>query len=153
MKTIMRVALCVSLLACAFNFAAAEKTASDAPKKMQIAYKRYDVVNIYELEKVEKGVVPYTYEWNKMKWFFKSRANLEKFKKTPKKYAPEFEGHCACGVASNVLLEANPEVYQIFEGKLYLFHSKEKRDIWDSNIDVFPKRAAQNYLKLYSAKF
>ena len=93
----------------------------------------YDVVEYFELDqapvgnaqpKAVPGMADITADWNGATWAFATEENRDAFLADPQKYAPQFDGHCAYGVAKGgkVLLEG-PQSY-------FLSNAAEK--IWDS---------------------
>ena len=68
----------------------------------------YDVVSYFSLEQnavgaeqpaAVKGNKAITAEYNGAVWAFSSEENREMFLKSPETYAPQYDGHCAFGVA------------------------------------------------------
>ena len=46
--------------------------------------------------------------------------SMEKFKKTPQKYAPQFGGFCAWAVGNGYTAKIDPTAWKIVDKKLYL---------------------------------
>lgn len=81
----------------------------------------YDVV-AYFSGSAKKGMKAYSAKHNGATHYFANMANRKAFKKSPKKYLPQFGGYCAWGVAEKeTKFPINPETFDIVEGKLYLF--------------------------------
>ncbi|KAA3623614.1 MAG: YHS domain protein [Flavobacterium sp.] len=86
-----------------------------------IAIGGYDVV-AYFSGNAKKGVKDYSVKHNGATYYFANIANRNTFKKSPKKYLPQFNGYCAWGVAEKETnFPINPETFDVVEGKLYLF--------------------------------
>ena len=64
------------------------------------------------------------------KWKFSSDANLELFKSNPEKYAPQYGGYCAYGVATDSLVKVDPDQFTIYDGKLYLNYDASVQSDW-----------------------
>ena len=47
------------------------------------------------------------------------------FAADPERYAPQFKGYCALSVARGLKIEADPEAWTIWNGKLFVFGSKD----------------------------
>ena len=47
------------------------------------------------------------------------------FAADPERYAPQFKGYCALSVARGLRVEADPEAWTIWNGKLYVFGTKD----------------------------
>ena len=53
-------------------------------------------------------------------YLFTSKNNRNKFLETPNRYLPEFGGYCAFGASVGKKIYADPTVWKIVDGKLYL---------------------------------
>ena len=81
----------------------------------------YDVVAYFSNEAV-KGMDIFSAEYNGATYHFSTAENRDAFKADPAKYAPQFDGYCAWGVAAkDAKFPVNPETFDIVDGKLYLF--------------------------------
>ena len=103
----------------------------------------YDVVAYFDLDqnavgtaqpKAVRGNKAYTAEHNGAKWAFSSAENRDKFVANPAKYSPQFDGHCAYGVAQGGKVPANPNLWRIVDGKLYLNITKNVVSFWEEDI-------------------
>ena len=73
----------------------------------------YDVVSYFS-NTAEKGAKEFTTTYNKVKFKFSSKKNLETFKKAPKKYIPAYGGFCAYALGTKAERVAiNPETFEI----------------------------------------
>ncbi|MDX1473252.1 MAG: YHS domain-containing (seleno)protein, partial [Reinekea sp.] len=81
------------------------------------------VVSYFADGKAMRGSDEFQYEWRGMRFYFKTQANLAMFVSEPSRYIPQFNGHCANGLSDGHLVRANPEIFRIIDGKLYLFFS------------------------------
>ena len=79
----------------------------------------YDVVAYFDLpqsnvgqaqSKAVPGRVNLTADYNGAKFAFSSAANLGRFLANPARYAPQFDGHCAYGVAQGNKVPGNPNL-------------------------------------------
>lgn len=70
-----------------------------------------------EHELIEDGIV----------WRFASAANLAAFRDAPEIYAPAFGGFDPVGIATGAIVDSNPQVFEIRDGKLFLFRSADSR--------------------------
>ena len=81
----------------------------------------YDVVAYFSNEAI-KGKSNYSAKHNGVTYHFSSKENRDTFRENPEKYAPQFDGYCAWGVAAkDAKFPINPETFDIVDGKLYLF--------------------------------
>jgi YHS domain-containing protein len=100
------------------------------------AMKGYDPVAYFLEKKASKGKNEFRYEWSGSKWLFSSQANLDAFKADPKKYTPQYGGLCAFGISVNRKVYANPDVWTIFDDKLYFNYNLKVRELWFQDISA-----------------
>ena len=103
----------------------------------------YDVVAYFDLDQAPvgtgqpsavRGNADYTVDYNGAKWAFSTAENRDKFAANPEKYAPQFDGHCAYGIAKGGKVPANPHLWRIVDGKLYLNITKNVVGFWEEDI-------------------
>ena len=117
-----------------------------------VAIKGYDPVAYFTEKMPVKGDSDFEYEWSGAKWRFASSENLEMFKGNPEKYAPQYGGHCAYGVANNYLVKIDPDAWTVYEGRLYLNYSLSVREQWKEDIPGHIEKADANWPKLKEEK-
>lgn len=105
----------------------------------------YDPVAYLTEGKAVKGSKKHKLEWKGANWFFASAENRNKFQQNPDDYAPQYGGYCAWAVAENKLVKVNPKVFEIRDGKVYLFYNDKIRNTWVQDASNFIKRADQNF--------
>ena len=76
---------------------------------------------------------------------FGSAANRDDFLAGPAKYAPQYGGYCAYGMASGYKAPIEPDAWTIVDGKLYLNYNQSVRDRWSSDIPGFIRKADANW--------
>ena len=113
--------------------------------KTDTAINGYDTVAYFTQNKPVKGEDSFVFEWKGAKWKFASQANLDLFKGNPEKYAPQYGGYCAYGVAKDNLVKVEPDKFTVLDGKLYLNYDDGVQKDWNKD------RAG--YIKLADAKF
>jgi YHS domain-containing protein len=101
----------------------------------------YDPVSYFTDGAAQRGSPDITAEWNGATWRFTSVGNRDAFKDDPEKYAPQYGGFCALGMAHGGDVPTNPEAWTIWEGKLYLNMIKEVSVTWRYNPDKLIERA------------
>jgi YHS domain-containing protein len=74
---------------------------------------------------------------------FASAANRDAFRAAPAKYAPQFGGFCAMGVALEKKLDGDPAAWHIADGKLYLNVNKDVQKKWLEDVSGNNKKAEQ----------
>ncbi|HEU5293900.1 MAG TPA: YHS domain-containing (seleno)protein [Burkholderiaceae bacterium] len=90
----------------------------------------YDTVAYFTVGKPVMGKDAFAHEWMGAKWKFASQANLDLFKANPEKYAPQYGGYCAYGVAQGYLVKVEPDQFTVRDGKLYLNYDADVQAKW-----------------------
>ena len=112
----------------------------------------YDPVSYFSQNKAVKGADSISSIYSGVKWLFSSSENRKAFIDSPEKYIPQFNGHCAYAAANNYIYDADPEVWTIVEGKLYLNYSVEVRMMWAAQRDSMIAAARKNWPALIHQK-
>ena len=112
----------------------------------------YDVVSYFSDGRAERGTPDITTEWNGAKWHFTSAEHRDAFIKDPLKYAPQYGGYCALGMAHGGDVPTNPEAWSIVDGKLYLNMMTEVRTTWLYNPDKLIERADKKWQAMNIAR-
>jgi YHS domain-containing protein len=76
---------------------------------------------------------------------FANAEHKKLFIASPKQYLPAFGGYCAYGVAVGKKFVANPEVWKVVDGTLYLNLDKGIQDKWQKDIPGFIKKGVANW--------
>lgn len=105
------------------------------------AIKGYDPVAYFTSGKPEKGDPQFSFRWNDADWNFSNQKNLDAFKLSPEKYAPQFGGYCAYGVSDNHKSPTDPDAWTIVDGKLYLNYNKQVKELWSKDKPGFIMKA------------
>lgn len=113
------------------------------------ALKGYDAVAYFTEGKAVKGNSQFQYEWQSAKWLFVSAAHRDLFAKNPAQYAPQFGGYCAWAVSNNYTYDADPEIWKIVAGKLYLNYNQLARFRWERAITERIKLGEQHWPNLH----
>ena len=101
----------------------------------------YDPVSYFTSDQAERGSPDITTEWNGAVWRFTTEEHRDAFTENPEKYAPQYGGFCALGMAHGGDVPTNPEAWTIWEGKLYLNMIKEVSITWRYTPDKLIERA------------
>jgi len=112
------------------------------------AIKGYDTVAYFTEDKPVKGKREYSMEYQGATWLFSSVENLELFKANPEKYAPQYGGYCAYAVSKGSTASIKPELFTIYDGKLYLNYNKKINDQWLEQKADFIADADKNWPNL-----
>lgn len=136
------------LLLTSFSFAQKK----DYYVKKGAAVEGYDVVSYFK-NKPLKGSKEYVTTYDGVEFRFASKENLSLFKKSPKKYIPQYGGWCAYALGKNNEKYAiDPETYEIKDDKLYLFYNAwgvNTLTKWkEENTEELRKKANKNWSEL-----
>ena len=115
-----------ALLAMAILLAAG--TSALAQEK-RVMLKGHDPVAYFTEGRPVKGSPQFAHDFDGDRYYFASAANRDKFAADPDRYAPQFGGYCATGIAFGKKAESDPTQWAIVEGKLYVFSSLEAREM------------------------
>lgn len=81
-------------------------------------------------------------------WRFTSEANRALFEANPDAYAPEYGGHCAWATAQGYLAQGDPEIWRIFDGRLFLNATQGVNRRWLRDVESFIVQADANWPSL-----
>jgi enamine deaminase RidA (YjgF/YER057c/UK114 family) len=104
----------------------------------------YDPVAYFTDGKAVQGKPEFEYVWRKLRWRFASGEHRDLFIKEPRRYAPQYDGYCAMGVALDGAAHkdtVDPEAWAIVDGKLYLVHTNYFLEKWREQARENIKRA------------
>ena len=110
-----------------------------------VAIKGYDTVAYFTEGAATKGSEKFEARWEDARWRFASAGNRDLFEANPERYAPQYGGYCAGGVAVGEFADADPEAWKIVDGKLYFIHSKEYFKVWDKAPEAHIDYAEYNW--------
>lgn len=86
-----------------------------------VAIRGYDPVAYFTMSRPMKGSEEFAYDWLAAKWLFTTDEHRSMFAENPVKYAPQYGGYCADGVAyGDTTTNIDPTAWRIIKGKLYL---------------------------------
>ncbi|MBC3911267.1 YHS domain-containing (seleno)protein [Undibacterium umbellatum] len=105
----------------------------------------YDTVAYFTDEKPVRGNAAYSFIWEGATWHFVSELNRELFMTNPEKYAPQYGGHCAFGMANNIYASGDPHRWKIENDKLYLNTNQFAHWLWVRDIPEKVKLADSNW--------
>src|ERR1700753_1861793 len=137
------VVLTVTLLA----GSALADTAPKMTESPRLAIGGYDTVAYFTKGKALPGTLEYQTVWHDARWQFANKEDLDLFTANPDKYAAQYDGHCAMGVAweNGHKDTVDPEAFTIVNGKLYVNHTKYWTTEWRKNEAEYISRADKNW--------
>jgi YHS domain-containing protein len=102
--------------------------ASAQAKAPPVGLKGYDPVSYFTPGKAVRGASSIAYDFDDARYLFSTQKNKQLFAANPDKYTPQFSGLCATGMGMDGgKYQADPNVFLVREGKLYVFSSAEAR--------------------------
>lgn len=113
-----------------------------------IAIRGYDTVAYFTQGKPVEGNDKFTTQWSDATWKFSSQEHLDLFSAEPEKYAPQYGGYCAYGVANESLVKIEPEQWSIVDDKLYLNYNAKLNREWKKDIAGYVAKADALFEKL-----
>lgn len=109
----------------------------------------YDAVAYFTEGKPVKGSDEFTYDYLYATWKFSSQEHLDLFRSDPTAYAPQYGGYCAYAIANGDTASAEPELWTIVDGKLYLNYSKKINARWLEDIPGYIEKANSEWPKFF----
>ena len=116
--------------------------------KGDAAIRGYDPVAYFTMGKPVMGSKQLSYQWKGANWYFANEENLSAFKATPEKYAPQYGGYCAYGLAEGHKAPIDPDAWTIVNGKLYLNYDKDIQSTWKKDQPKYIVTADKNWSNL-----
>lgn len=113
-----------------------------------LAVSGYDPVAYFTEGRPVEGSGDHEVEWNGATWRFASAENLATFKADPEAHAPKYGGYCAWAVSQGYTASADPDVWRIVGGALYLNYSKGVQKDWEQDIPGNIAKADGNWPKV-----
>ncbi len=105
----------------------------------------FDPVSYFSENRPERGSPDITAEWNGAVWHFTTVNHRDAFLRDPERYAPQYGGFCALGMAHGGEVPTDPEAWTIWEGKLYLNMIHDVSITWRYNPDKLIERADKKW--------
>src|ERR1700727_1366645 len=132
-------------------FADTAPTMSGMPR---LAIGGYDTVAYFTVGKAVPGRLDYQTVWHDARWQFANKEDLDLFTANPEKYAAQYDGHCAMGVAweNGHKDTVDPEAFTIVNGKLYINNTKYWTNEWRKNEAENISRADKNWATVKDAQ-
>lgn len=110
-----------------------------------IAISGYDTVAYFTKNMPVAGSDQFTATYKNTIYKFSSAQNRDVFRANPEKFAPQFGGYCAMGVAMEKKLNVDPMAWRVVDGKLYLNLNKDVQTKWASDIPGHLATAKENW--------
>jgi YHS domain-containing protein len=114
----------------------------------KVAVSGYDPVAYFTDGRPVVGSKDFTASWKGAEYRFASAANRDRFKADPARYAPQYGGYCAWAVSQGYTASADPKVWKIVDGRLFLNYSAEVGAKWAKDAAGNIRKADANWPKV-----
>ena len=105
----------------------------------------YDTVAFFTDSKPVNGSPFISAEHKGATYFFATEDHKKLFVANPEKYAPQFGGFCAFGVALDKLFPVDISTWQVRDGKLYLNLNPDILKKFNADLDANVAKAQKNW--------
>lgn len=110
-----------------------------------LAIDGYDPVAYFTDQQPVKGSSEFRSDFQGSTFQFASAAHRDAFAADPSKYAPQYGGYCAYGIAKGYKASIDPAAFTVVGNKLYLNYSEAVRSQWLSDIPGYVRKADANW--------
>ena len=126
----------ITALAAFFSLSAVVATgvAADSVTNSMVGAQGYDLVSYHTKSGPLRGNGHNVVEHKGVTYVFATAENKKIFAMNPAKYLPAYGGYCAMGVALEKKLVADPTVWEIVDGRLYLNLDTNVQGMWSGDI-------------------
>jgi len=116
-------------------------------EEARLAISGYDPVAYFTDSKAVPGQSQFEHRWHDARWRFASAAHRDAFAGNPDRYAPQYDGYCALGIAVKTAHKdtVDPEAWAIVDGKLYLNHDRHWAEVWSEKAAENIQRADETW--------
>ncbi|OQW33403.1 MAG: tat pathway signal sequence domain protein [Nitrospira sp. SG-bin1] len=110
-----------------------------------LAIDGYDPVAYFTEMKPVKGSPEFRSDYQGATFQFASAAHRDTFVANPEKFAPQYGGYCAYGMAKGYKAKIDPVAFSVVRDKLYLNYNETIRARWLSDIPGYIQKADTNW--------
>ncbi len=110
-----------------------------------VAIHGYDPIAYFAEMKPVKGSAEFRAEYQGSIFYFSTASNRDTFTADPDKFAPQYGGYCAFGMAKGYKAAIDPAAFTVVDSKLYLNYSETVRSKWNSDIPGYIRQANANW--------
>jgi len=114
-------------------------------EKDGVAIHGYDPIAYFAEMKPVKGLPDFQAEYQGSTFYFSTATNRDRFMIQPDKFAPQYGGYCAFGMAKGHKAVIDPDAFTVVHDKLYLNYSETVRSQWVSDIPGYIRKANANW--------
>jgi YHS domain-containing protein len=114
-------------------------------EKDGVAIHGYDPIAYFTEMKPVKGLPEFQAEYQGSTFYFNTATNRDRFTMQPDKFAPQYGGFCAFGMAKGYKAVIDPAAFTVVDDKLYLNYSESVRFQWNVDIPGYILKANANW--------
>ena len=119
--------------------------AGDYFEREGVAIGGYDPVAYFTEQKPVKGLPEFQAVHRGSTFQFVSAAHRDAFDAEPDRYAPQYGGYCAYGMAKGYKAKIDPAAFSLIHGTLYLNYSDTVRTRWLADVPGYIQQADANW--------
>jgi hypothetical protein len=93
-----------------------------------VALRGFDPVAYFDTGDAQAGLAAHEAVWGGVAWRFVSAANRAAFLANPEVYQPRFGGYDAEAASRGLIVEADPTIFILANGRLYVFRTGGAKD-------------------------
>ncbi|MBU3016513.1 hypothetical protein KO519_02180 [Paraglaciecola agarilytica] len=124
----------VAVYTLTMNIASAESIdRASIEKQAALALQGFDPTTYFNLSGATQGKTAFQALYMGERYLFANAENQQKFANNPAQFLPQFGALCAHSLVMEKDVIADPSIYTIEEGKLYMFVSQEAKTEWMKN--------------------
>jgi YHS domain-containing protein len=114
-------------------------------EKDGLALRGHDPVAYFTQGAPAKGRPEHRAEYKGSTFLFATPAHRDAFVADPARYAPQYGGFCAFGLAGGYKAAIDPEAWSIVDGKLYLNYNRAVQQQWSADVPGFIAKADRHW--------
>lgn len=112
---------------------AAQTQTPAADEEPELAIGGYDPTLYFAGGQPKPGMPSINYVFEGQLYYFATYESRAAFMADPMAYAPQYAGHCAFAMSQHHTVRADPSVFAVQDGKLFLFENEMKLEMWRTN--------------------
>ena len=132
---------------CVAGFRLAVAQSSSVPAE-RLGLKGYDPVAYFTMAAPTPGISEFEVVYDGVRYRFANARHRDMFRAAPEKYAPQFGGMCAMNMANGNPREADPTIWIISNGNLYVFAGTAGQERFRLEAGAQSARASANWKTL-----
>ncbi len=125
---------------------------AETPRDNVVGAGGYDLTSYFTQEKPQRGNGHHVASVDGVTYLFATDESKKVFEANPAKFLPQYGGFCAYGASISKKFVADPDVFDIVDGKLYFNLDSKIRGLWSQDIPGRIKNADANWKVIANKK-